>query len=326
MTVPELIDALFPGAVCMDTASRPAREIIDIWEQARRQNPGRDLVCTNTDPWHLGDDPDLQTYWHQDPRRFYILTLGYHTRSVADRAFEIAFPYYWFSRDRTPGPAAQRHTGFSCLNNRPALHRLMLGHALWREGLLDQIIFSQATHNMPQGHQLNVARSVPGMQDYLDTLPRVAPGETHTNFSNDLGVDHPAYTLAWCNIVTEGEVERFDYPDSRRDVQAFTEKSYKPLRAKQVPVWFACRGHLEYLENLGIQVMRDLLPAGYDQFRTEDKIAAIVGLVRLGTDHIQQFALEHHREIQHNHECYVSDTVDQRAIKQIQQFLRHHLA
>jgi hypothetical protein len=127
---------------------------------------------------------------------------------------------------------------------------------------------------------------------------------------------HAAYRDAYCNIATESECEEFPY---YRDINlpVITEKSYKPFASRQIPIWLAARGHLNYLKGLGFEVMEDLLPNNYDNLQTPDKVMAIVELVKQGTEFIKDFYFSHTREIQHNYELFNSDVVEKLIVQRI---------
>lgn len=78
---------------------------------------------------------------------------------------------------------------------------------------------------------------------------------------------------------------------------------------------------MDFLKQLGFEIMSDLTPIGYDQMRTLEKISVIVGIVKMGTDYIEDFYFEHFKEIQHNFEIVVSGKVEQVLTDKIRNFV-----
>jgi len=202
-----------------------------------------------------------------------------------------------------------------------------LGFHLYANDLLtDGIIFTQNTcMNWPWGADredvfVNSQKLDPvRFQQFKNMLPIRHNSEVdlvNPNFSGVQSVNHPAYHMAYCNIATESECEEFPYYRNI-NLPVITEKSYKPFISGQVPVWLAARGHIAYLSGLGFEVMADLLPPGYDDMQTPEKIACIVELVKQGTEFIRDFYFSHIREIQHNHELVHSDKVENLILQRI---------
>ena len=74
------------------------------------------------------DHPQLQG------KNVFVLTLGYENRRIGDRCWILSFPY-WYLRRQLPvnknfvPKTRGLEYGYGSLNNRPATHRLLLGHA-----------------------------------------------------------------------------------------------------------------------------------------------------------------------------------------------------
>jgi len=159
------------------------------------------------------------------------------------------------------------------------------------------------------------------MTDYVNLLPITWVNEVPSdNFVIDHSVIHDAYQHSYCNIVTETETEHFTHTHIF-PVPVITEKSFRPFVSCQIPVWLAAQGHMAYLQGLGFEVMEDLLPLGYDNMNTFDKITAITNLVAKGRDYIKDYYFSHLKEIQHNHELVSSDQVEQLMLNRIRNFL-----
>ena len=251
-----------------------------------------------------------------------VVTHRYNSQKFGPRHWVVSYPVWFLSGRYYKRDYNQLTTpvyGFSSLNRRPAIHRLMLGSALNHQGLLDQLIFTMG--NKDTDAWLPYTDRIPEFDKFKQLLPISLIDDNISDFSNA----HIAYTNAYCNIVTETETSVDVFNDQQVlpfDFEIITEKSSKPFLSGQVPLFLACRGHYAYLKSLGFEVMEDLVPAGYDMMGTQAKIATIVDIVSKGKEFIQDFYYNHLSEIKHNYELVISGTVEQKLIKNIHQFIR----
>ena len=142
------------------------------------------------------------------------------------------------------------------------------------------------------------------------------------NHPNDFEFGGILRQILTSNEEDEDETETENFTQDRIfPAPVITEKSYKPFISCQVPVWLAAQGHMAYLRGLGFEVMEDLLPLGYDNMNTFDKIQAITDLVARGREFIENFYFSHLKEIQHNHELVSSDRVEHLMLQRITNFL-----
>ena len=210
------------------------------------------------------------------------------------------------------------------------MHRTLLGYQLYKNKLLDDIMFSQNVfdnaHALTRASQDAKILNLENFEEYRNLLPiraqmEIIPeGQAFRGAHNSAVLTHPAHTKAYCNIVTESECE--EYPYSRNiNLPVITEKSYKPLRAGQIPIMLAARGHIAYFKSLGFEMMEDLLPAGYDQMNVPQKISAIVAIVSKGNKFIEDFYFSHLKEIQHNYELINSSKVEELILQNIKDVL-----
>ena len=251
----------------------------------------------------------------------FIITGGYENQQLGPRLWKLSWPTYFLSNLNKPEdfeikPRNLQH-GFNCLNNRLAVHRVLLGYYLLKKNLLNQVLFTQLINGPLNA---DIFKTLPDFDQYKNTLPIELIDSADPTSGRvadlDIYVYHKSYHSTYCNIVTETETE--DIPFSKRkDVEFLSEKSYKPFVAKQIPLILSCRGHISYLKSLGFGMMEDLLPGGYDQMWTEQKISAIVDVVARGRDYIENFYFDHIREIEHNHELYFSGKIEQTMIQNI---------
>lgn len=267
------------------------------------------------DPWN--PSADLLKWLQKQPRHFYFFTLEYSNQHIADNVTKLAINHSFFVNARSPWQdlSGRRAHAFSCLNNKASFHRLLLGVRLWNSGFLSDMIYTQNVEeiNLLTSAQRRMIHSHDniGPDRFWERLPLV-DGEY---VDQDYTINHRAYSQCHCNIATETTV--ISSP-------VISEKTYKPLLACQVPIWFANPGHLAYLESLGVNCMRDLLPNDFDLVDIDRKIDYIIAVVRLGGEFMQDFYASHIREIRHNHELVNSDKIGLTTQQQAQEFLRNN--
>ena len=332
---------ILPGKVVqLNISSKFPTDIIKLLDQYN--NPFDTMLLTNGDVWRYFDSRDL-IFNHPKlkHKKVFIHNCGYDNIKFSENKYEIAFPlwyfdrFYWLNKTKSNSfiPLIKNlNYGFSCLNHRASIDRILLGYNLNKKNLLDDMVYSQHTYgNWWQTNSLPINSDIPNdLQSYLDLLPIVHNTEEHLlgkmqkqlpYGGNQLDtIDHPAYIDAYCNIVTESECE--EWPYSRNiNLPIITEKTNKPFITKQIPLFLAARGHLKYLKGLGFEVMEDLLPSGYDEMPALQKINSIVNLVSKGKEFIQDYYFSHLKEIQHNYELVNSDKVEQVILQRIKDFL-----
>jgi hypothetical protein len=272
-----------------------------------------DTVIITDEKWKLPDkngfnafEEALLTHANLVNKTVIVLTHGYNYTSVGSKVIIASYPLAFlmgnYYNKQTPAIKPKNLLfGFSCLNRRAAPHRILLGYELYQKNLLNELIFTQGTEDIDIW--TNKFSDMPDFDNFKNLLPI----NSTCIFPLDFTIDHPAYTDAYCNIVTETEV----------DSGIITEKSYKPFLSKQVPIFLAGRGHLGYLKSLGFEVFENLLPLNYDQMNTNQKIKAIVDIVGQGREFIEDFYFNNLSEIEHNYKLYTSGCVEQLLIQQI---------
>ena len=302
----------------------------------RLTDPVDTVLLINEDVWRyfdtreeIFDHPNLQD------KNVFLQTLGYTNTKVNARCWEISYPLYYWKMEKSSSPFISKFSGlaygFSCLNNSNNMHRTLLGYNLYINNLLNDIIFSQ--NIVDDGYALTRVSqdaeilNLENFEEYKNLLPirsqleTIPVGQTFRGDHNNCVIPtHPAYTRAYCNIVTESECE--EYPYNRNiNLPVITEKSYKPFMAKQVPIMLAARGHIAYLKGLRFEMMEDVLPIGYDQMPVLQKIENIIAIVAKGKDFIEDFYFNHLREIKHNYELINSDKVGDLILQNIKDVL-----
>ena len=293
------------------------------------------VILGNGDVWRyfdsqqeIFDHPNLQN------KNVFVQTLGYKNTKINDRCWILSYPiFYWGmqkSVDQFVAKSRNLEYGFSCLNNSNNIHRTLLGYWLNKSTLLGDIIFSQ--NILDDGYaitRVNQDAKILGLdnfEEYKNLLPiraqmEIIPeGQEFRGDHNYVVPTHPAYTQAYCNIVTESECE--EYPYSRNiNLPVVTEKSYKPFMSGQVPVMLAAQGHIAYFKSLGFEMMEDLLPAEFDQMNVPQKIDTVVALVSKGKEFIEDFYFGHLKEIQHNYQLINSEKVEKSILQNIKNIL-----
>ena len=300
----------------------------DVWRSYQHDH----IVC---------DHPQLQG------KNVFVLTLGYENRRIGNQCYILSFPYWYLrrqlpqNRDFVAKPRGLAY-GYGSLNNRPAHHRLLLGHALHKSGLLDRVIFTQNnTHQMsstqikqyPAGQidaslicetpHWDMVWNTPDFDEYQRLLPIRWKENPIKNIHS---IHHDAELLTYANITTEAMIDDINYSEESQSLISIplpimSEKSWKPFAAGQVPIFLAAIGHLPYLQSLGFETMDELYLVDFDRMPLLEKINSIVNIVKQGRDFIEDFYYAHLREIQHNHELVFSDRVDQLIVNNIKNFI-----
>ena len=289
------------------------------------------LLLTNGDVWRYFDTTEkIFNHPNLKNKNIFLQTLGYTNTKLTARCWEISYPIFYWTMQKSSSQFIANPSnltyGFSCLNNNKNIHRILLGYNLYKNNLLDDVIFSQNiignNYVLTRVSQDANILNLDDFEKYKSLLP-IRYNELldpELNFASDHSINHDAYTKAYCNIVTESECE--EYPYSRNiNLPVVTEKSYKPFRSGQIPIMLAARGHIAYLKALGFEMMEDLLPTGYDQMPVLQKIENIITIVAKGKYFIKDFYYTHLKEIQHNYELVNSTKVDDLVLQNIKNIL-----
>jgi len=290
------------------------------------------VVLSNGDVWRYHQYRE-QIFNHPKlfDKKVFLQTMGYSNQYYGNNKWEVSYPGWYWLRTRSSSPFVVKgvdlNYGFSCLNNRASIDRLILGYKFYTNDLLNKIIFSQ--NLIDSENAINRVTSdfqFDGFEQYKNLLPIRAKNEADATATADfrrfkgfpgyVNVPHPAFDDAYCNIYVESECE--EYPYSRNiNLPVMTEKSHKPFIARQIPIALAARGHLAYLKGLGFEMFEDLFPAGYDNMPVLNKIDHVINLVKQGKEFIQDYYFDHVAEIKHNYELVNSDKVETLILQRI---------
>ena len=292
------------------------------------------VVLYNGDVWRYFDATEsIFNHPNLADKNVFLQTLGYTNTKFNNRCWEISYPlFYWQMKKSLAQFVAKPRNltyGFSCLNNSNNVHRTLLGYNLYKNNLLDNIIFSQNivgdAYAINRISQDATILNLVNFEDYKKLLPirhstEIILAQEFRGVHNYNIPTHPAYTEAYCNIVTESECEEYPYTKNI-NLPVITEKSYKPFMSGQIPIMLAAHGHIAYLKELGFEMMEDLLPTGYDNMNVLQKIDAIVSIVSNGNEFIENFYFNHLQEIQHNYKLINSNKVEKLILQNIKNLL-----
>ena len=333
-----LIDIL-PGnnKLLVDISIKSLAQIIDTLDNINSR--ADTIVLANVDPWFYDNElKDIFSHPTLSGKMVFLQTQQYENVYYGNNKWKISYPAWYMDRPLPPSrsfvPQKRGLTyGFGSLNNRPALHRMLLGTELCNRNLLSSIIYTQNnTHQMGFGELTDYTpgeidprfiqdpdflNNIPGFLDYKKLMPFKWNNQPIRNLHY---IHHEAEHSAYCNIVTESATEMIPYGRGI-DCPEISEKSHKPFVSKQIPIYLASRGHLAYLRGLGFDTMSELLPEDFDEIYTIQKIKAIADLVQRGRDYIEQFYFDNLSRIQHNYELVHSDSVEKTIIKRITEIL-----
>tara|TARA_R110000782_G_scaffold263769_1_gene356593 strand:- start:34 stop:1050 length:1017 start_codon:yes stop_codon:yes gene_type:complete len=295
------------------------------------------VIITNGDVWRYANiEHDIFNHNVLKGKTVLLQTSGYSNIKHNNLHYHISFPMWYWERTHCTEDfiplSSDIEYGFSCLNNATSIDRFILGHNLYVNNLLEDMIFSQnlvETNYEILEQDLNTL-DLPKFHEYKNLLPILLDDYkdigpiNFKNFRNQPGwvipLDHPAFSNAYCFISVESECE--DYPYSRNiNLPIVTEKSYKSFITRQIPLVVGARGHYAYLKDLGFEMMEDFLPEGYDDMPFLKKVDAIVSTVAKGKEFAKDFYFSHLPEIQHNYELVNSTKVEELVLKRIHTLL-----
>lgn len=317
MTISNIKTLLPKDCKIIDTRSMLPNDIMQIIREQKVNK--HDIVCLiNADVWRYGDDVLLQKFFSECGSTFLIFHMGYQHRKILGRIHEIPWPYFLFTRTKQTEKfipkASALPWGFSCLNNKQNIHRLLFGYSLWRQRLESEIIFTQNNIDPDAvgGFHRVILDTMPDYKDFERLLPIRWSNEENKNisYSSDHSINHDAFSICYANIVTESEFESFYYPGVGINTPVITEKSFKPLMSGQIPLYLTARGHLSYMKYLGFETFDQLLPNDYDQLGTLSKIATLIDLIKQGKDFIESVYFDNLSAVRHNFDLIQSQQVD----------------
>ena len=177
---------------------------------------------------------------------------------------------------KTALPISSPTHNFSCLNSNQWSHRILTYLHLYEKTYFKDIIFSWGRRTewtkdfLQQEDFINDIVITEAEWKQLASMPqRILTHSDDDTDHNDRGTDHPAYTDACVNIITE--------TTSRNATPQLTEKSFKPVLAGQFFIMIGSMGLIEYMRDLGIDVFDDVVDHSYDSVLDDrQRIAAAI--------------------------------------------------
>ena len=263
----------------------------------------KSFVLGNTDTWPNMEGTeqysDFIDYLKTKSNIFFIIqTIGYDTKRHSDNVVEVGLVYFNEFKYESIENTQKRDYGFSSLNHFPKYFRIHLGLELWKNNLLDDILFSQSVGDKSFLEEANTKlKDIEGYEDYINALPFKYEFDSIVKSLDDkelnfdtFSVNHTAFNNTYAHIYTESEIDK----------QVCTEKTIKPYLAGQIPIPLTTPGHLMYLKELGFHTFDDLLGKDYDELSYENKIQKIVDIVSKGQYNIENYYNKNYTKIEQN--------------------------
>lgn len=252
-------------------------------------------------------------------KKIILIAPGYDNIKLNQNHYELSFPLYYWARYRSEQKFTPKSNdltyGFGCLNNRPAIQRLILGFQLFKQDLLKEIIYTQNDHDV-KDRSIDYTETFTLVEEYVKDIDfrafvKLLPIEWKSEkiICDDYLVSHDAEILSYCNIVTESEVQDWPY-HTFVNRPVVTEKTWKPFIAGQIPIFLAACGHLNYLKKLGFEVFEDLYPKNFDDSNIESKITSIVKIISQGKNFIRDYYYSNIKAVEHNYNLIMNSKVE----------------
>ena len=187
---------------------------------------------------------------------------------------------------------------FSCLNSVPKIHRLIMLNKLYQHNTQQDVFHSflwdkqqhAKNHLNTDYWKTDIAQYDTEYNYFVENLMHMCPIlvddiSDKDTYLNDHSVSSPAYSQSALNIITESSHSRL----------FFSEKTWKPIFAKQLFMSINAPGSIAKLEEFGFDVFRDLIDHTYDQHTDlVQRVDACVAEVRRLSDDI--IDIYHHTE------------------------------
>lgn len=163
------------------------------------------------------------------------------------------FPYfYYFGMKNWPPnniyyPKTKQ---ISCLNGNPHVHRWFMYVELKEKNYNDMILTFHKNDNYDLDYSILGNKYALLMQDYL------LQNSFDEYTTNDLGINNDAYKRTMLNVVTETVVDNTIF---------VSEKTWKPIASGQFFVIAGCKGTVQFLRDMGVDVFDDIIDHGYDE-------------------------------------------------------------
>jgi hypothetical protein len=146
-----------------------------------------------------------------------------------------------------------------CLNNRSAWHRVIFLDMIYNKPYFKEILYSLNElfiypHSIETFIGPHEKIYIQTAKKYLDIAPINLDLSKAGWDTKGLGIDHPAYTDSYLNIITENSYEE----------TFLSEKTFKPLASGQLFLIYSGPGSIQFLRDLGFDVFDDYIDHSYD--------------------------------------------------------------
>lgn len=211
------------------------------------------------------------------------------------KTFDVFFHSFWFSEARQNffdvglNFTAEKIKWFCCLNNRPHPHRLQTVTYLDNLNLLDHgIVTCLDTNYDPEVDKFSYEQIVMSYtKNYndkfqlLDQQKEITKHKLPLNFDTDdyeqgsrpHDYNPDIYDNCLINLVTETWYHKIW---SYKYHNFLSEKTWKPIIAKQVFIIIGPQFTLQYLRNLGFKTFSDFIDESYDTLDDNERLFAAV--------------------------------------------------
>lgn len=204
----------------------------------------------------------------------------------------------------------KRTTSVSCLNRIPRAHKFYTYLRLLEKSYKDDILLSfngirdANTNNDIDPNDVTYFGEIYKQFSHVPLYKESAV--TDTQWGNDIGISHPAFSDSYLNIVTETNQVRCFY----------SEKTAKPLASGQMFLMVNGKDSIPGLKSMGFDTYDDILDShSYDNdnnymIRIDKMLATLDRLY----DVMEQVYLENTNRLQANQQYFVSDTFRKRLL------------
>jgi len=182
----------------------------------------------------------------------------YHRSITPDPKIKF-FPFWaiWSSlQEDTPTDPLRKYK-ISCLNGSPWNHRKLVYLYLSQKDYFKEIIFTFG-HRLVQypntfsDFTLNYEEALA----FSKLEQQVEFVESDATIGIDVSINHPAYLDSYINLVTE--------TDTRSSTPMLSEKTFKPILARQLFILIASPGAIQFLRDIGLDTFDDVIDHSYD--------------------------------------------------------------
>jgi hypothetical protein len=205
-------------------------------------------IASNIDVVVLSNDYRL----YYNPQEYYMFFPLYLWM------FSLRDPLWWNDEtmvfDIVFDVESNKTQGLSSLNRNPSFHRIVLFNNIIHKPWFDKIAYTFGHFSWHAPLELNCGLLDEEIQTFKNNQHRlpILLADTDTFVSaTDYGLNHWTHIHSAFNLVTETAVD---------DRFFCSEKTCKPLMAKQIPIFIGPRGLSQFCEDIGLDMFSDIIP------------------------------------------------------------------